>query len=48
MSANEQSTPGQRRHGRADCAWCMRDFPTIVELLDHVDVDHLEARPAAA
>jgi hypothetical protein len=31
----------------ATCPWCQMDFPTIVDLLDHVDTRHLPARPAA-
>ena len=45
MSANRHQTPGRPS---ATCAWCKEDFATIVELLDHVDADHLEAGPAAA
>ena len=30
----------------ATCAWCDRDFDTIVELIDHVDDSHLSPRPA--
>ena len=26
----------------ATCAWCRTDFPTINELLTHVDLGHLE------
>jgi hypothetical protein len=26
----------------ATCAWCLRAFDTIVELLDHVDATHLD------
>ena len=29
-----------RRH--ATCAWCSSSFSTIVELLEHVDVGHLD------
>jgi hypothetical protein len=31
----------------ATCAWCRRDFDTIVQLIDHVDTGHAE-RPATA
>jgi hypothetical protein len=27
--------------GVATCAWCRRRFDSIVELLDHVDTNHL-------
>ena len=27
----------------ATCAWCELRFPSIVELLDHVDLAHLDA-----
>lgn len=26
----------------ATCAWCRKHFDTIVELIDHVDIGHLE------
>ena len=29
----------------ATCAWCRRDFDTIVDLIDHVDNGHLETTP---
>jgi hypothetical protein len=32
----------------ADCAWCRRDFASIVELLDHVDATHLPPPVCAA
>ena len=28
---------------QATCAWCHRDYPSIVALLDHVDSTHLSA-----
>jgi hypothetical protein len=31
----------------ATCPWCQTRFPTIVDLLDHVDTCHVPARPAA-
>ena len=32
----------------ATCAWCRKDFDTIVELIDHVDNGHIDSvRPAA-
>jgi hypothetical protein len=31
--------PAPARH-HATCAWCRRDFTTIVALLDHVDTGH--------
>lgn len=31
----------------ATCAWCRRDFVTLIELLDHVDNGHQPAAPAA-
>ena len=40
--AINRAIPGpSRRH--ATCAWCRRDFSTIVDLIDHVDMGHLEA-----
>ena len=30
----------------ATCAWCGGSFPTIVELIDHVDLSHVVAQPA--
>ena len=32
----------------ATCAWCSRDFTTIVELIDHVDNGHIDNLPEAA
>ena len=34
-------------HQHAICAWCLRRFETIVDLLDHVDVAHLDPYDAA-
>jgi hypothetical protein len=31
----------------ATCAWCRRDFHTLIELLDHVDNGHSAATAAA-
>jgi hypothetical protein len=31
----------------ATCAWCRRDFSTILQLLEHIDSDHLDERNAA-
>jgi hypothetical protein len=28
------------------CAWCAQHFASIVELIDHVDTDHLSAKRA--
>jgi hypothetical protein len=28
------------------CAWCTQHFASIVELIDHVDPDHLSAESA--
>ena len=33
---------------RPDCAWCGGVFDSIVELLDHVDDEHLSDATAAA
>jgi hypothetical protein len=33
--------PGPSK-AHATCAWCRTDFPTIVDLLSHVDNGHLE------
>ena len=32
-------TPSKKH---ATCAWCRRDFERIVDLIDHVDIGHLE------
>jgi len=32
----------------ATCAWCRRDFHTLIELLDHVDNGHSAATPASS
>ena len=32
----------------ATCAWCRRSFATIVQLIDHVDADHLTRSTAHA
>ena len=41
-TAINRANPGpSRRH--ATCAWCRRDFRTIVDLIDQVDMGHLEA-----
>jgi hypothetical protein len=34
-------------HTHATCPWCQVRFPSIVDLLDHVDTRHLPARRAA-
>jgi hypothetical protein len=47
-AVNADSRPTHGRNEHTICAWCKLDFATIIELLDHVDLDHLEARPAAA
>ena len=31
-------------HQHATCAWCRQRFETIVDLLDHVDVAHLDSQ----
>jgi len=31
----------------ATCAWCRKDFDTVVQLLDHVDNGHIDSSPAA-
>jgi hypothetical protein len=42
------STNEPEREGLAslDCAWCSRWFNNVVDLLDHVDQDHLSDAPA--
>jgi len=32
----------------ATCAWCRRDFHTLLDLLDHVDNGHSAATPASS
>jgi len=32
----------------ATCAWCRRDFHTLIELRDHVDNGHSAATPASS
>ena len=34
--------------GGSDCAWCGGVFESIIELLDHVDGEHLPAVTAQA
>jgi hypothetical protein len=38
--------PRQRTRKHSTCAWCHQSFGTIIELLDHVDNDHLEFHPS--
>jgi len=35
----------QPSNKHATCAWCRKDFDTIVELIDHVDNGHLDTVP---
>ena len=42
----ESRTPETK--GGPDCAWCGGVFESIVELLDHVDDEHLSAATAEA
>jgi hypothetical protein len=48
MAATHNPAVPRQRSRRAICAWCTLEFDTILELLDHVDVGHLTARPEAA
>ena len=32
----------------ATCAWCRKDFDTIVQLIDHVDNGHIDSEPTFA
>ena len=43
----DETLESQRSSTDADCAWCHREFDSIVALLDHVDTNHLD-RPVAA
>ncbi|HUJ66602.1 MAG TPA: hypothetical protein VLX59_13740 [Acidimicrobiales bacterium] len=36
----------ERSSKHSTCAWCHQTFGTIIELLDHVDNDHLEFYPS--
>jgi hypothetical protein len=45
-----KGTPGNLpdpSHVHATCAWCRRSFATILQLLDHVDANHLTDSRAA-
>ena len=47
MSCMSTTTLAPRRPKRsAPCAWCGVDFPTLLDLLTHVDDSHLEVAPA--
>jgi hypothetical protein len=37
----EPGLPGPSKH-HATCAWCRRDWHSIIELIDHVDAAHLD------
>ena len=39
----EPGLPGPSKH-HATCAWCRRDWRSIIELIDHVDAVHLDQR----
>ncbi len=48
LATTHQLPPPSR--AAATCAWCLREFTTLLELLDHVDSHHLDddARDARA
>jgi hypothetical protein len=43
----EPGLPGPSKH-HATCAWCQRDWRSIIELIDHVDAAHLDPSEAAS
>jgi hypothetical protein len=38
---SEPGLPEPSKH-HATCAWCRRDWRSIIELIDHVDAVHLD------
>ena len=45
MEATSGSVQGRRE---ADCAWCGALFTSVVDLIDHVQSEHLAEDPPAA
>jgi hypothetical protein len=43
----EPSLPGPSKH-HATCAWCLRNWRSIVELIDHVHAAHLDQSDTAS
>jgi hypothetical protein len=43
----EPGLPGPSKH-HATCAWCRRDWRSIIELIDHVDAAHLDHRESTS
>ena len=46
-AVRSRGVPAPALAPHATCLWCKGCFPTIVDLLDHVDARHPRARPAA-